>query len=121
MCNLDEITVAHRFSGPHADNGAFGLAGAEEAFVLLLIAFRADEQVLQTVFEWSEPVIISQATARYDTDTSKWGSSTGIAFGTECHIIDLDSGSGLHVGSTATDRTFSSCTKPCINMNSLLT
>ena len=94
MCNLDETTVARSFSGPHADNGAFGLAGAEEAFVLLLdallIAFRADKQVLQTVFEWSEPVIISQATARYDTDTSKWGSSTGISFGTECRIIDLD-------------------------------
>ena len=81
MCNRDEITIAHSSSGPQADSCAFGFAGAEEAFVLLLaallIAFRADEQVLHTVFECS--VITSQTTARYDTDTSKLDSLTGVA------------------------------------------
>ena len=38
MRNRDEITVARSFSGPQADSGAFGLAGAKEAFVLLLSA-----------------------------------------------------------------------------------
>ena len=77
MCNRDEITIAHSSSGPQADSGAFGFAGAEEAFVLLLaallIAFRADEQVLQCF------VVTSQTAARYDTDTSKLDSLTGVA------------------------------------------
>lgn len=73
--SLDETTVALNFSGPHAANGALGLAGADEDLLLalttLFTAFKADIQGLHIFFESSVPVRTSQPTDRYIRYTSK--------------------------------------------------